>query len=297
MSVIDKLDNNATRNVRNISTMGYRKSPAQPPGCTDPQHSNNPTLSIPSTLYKSNCSFLTENLMKATTIVLSTSSKSKSKPSSPSDTYTTKTNSFSPTLGRSRSASRYPSEIRRKLHPLPTIVSSHSDEESVNYIIPCPSVRPRRSTSAPRSPAPHRPAPPIPLDCNNSNHVIANAEPSDHPEALPPTRKQGTQRYRRNAWKYSVIELYHLLKHCNLHDIANICNEHLFDGQFFANLDVQELLQDQPFSASNIQILKIKRLQDGWLRVLKLYSRYTDSVRKATCYELSSNVVNGLDRG
>ncbi|KAH3695258.1 hypothetical protein DPMN_082715 [Dreissena polymorpha] len=73
MSVIDTLDDdNATRNVINISTMGYRKSPAQPRGCTNPQHSNKPARSIPSTLYKSNCSFLTENLMKPITIVPAT---------------------------------------------------------------------------------------------------------------------------------------------------------------------------------------------------------------------------------
>ncbi|KAH3748086.1 hypothetical protein DPMN_182523 [Dreissena polymorpha] len=65
-------------------------------------------------------------------------------------------------------------------------------------------------------------------------------------------------------YKYSVIELYHLLTNCNLHDIANICYEHRYDGTFFANVDVQELLQDQPFSASNIQILKFKKLRDGW---------------------------------
>ncbi|KAH3695362.1 hypothetical protein DPMN_082819 [Dreissena polymorpha] len=61
-----------------------------------------------------------------------------------------------------------------------------------------------------------------------------------------------------------VIELYHLLMHCNLQDIANICYEDRIDGKFFANVDVQDLLHDQPFSVSNIQILKFKRLQDGW---------------------------------
>ncbi|XP_052257016.1 uncharacterized protein LOC127862091 isoform X2 [Dreissena polymorpha] len=285
MSDIDKLDDNAIWNVKNIRTMAYRKPSAPPPVCNDPQHSNIPKRSIPSTLNKFTSSFLTESFMKPTPRVPSIPSKSKSESSSPTDAYTTKTNSFSPTLSRSRSASRSPSEIRRESRPLSALVSSHNDEESDICIIPCPSVPPRRSARAPRSPAPHRPPPPIPLDGNNRNHLIANAEPCDHPEALPVTTH--SEKANENAgyatisqkrmesilcpgqtsedfYKYSVIELYHLLKHFNLHDIANICYDYRYDGKYFANVDVQELLQDQPFSASNIQILNLKKLQDGW---------------------------------
>ncbi|XP_052257317.1 uncharacterized protein LOC127862288 isoform X2 [Dreissena polymorpha] len=172
---------------------------------------------------------------------------------------------------------------RREMRPLPEIVSTHSDEDSDEYIIPCPSVPPRHFF-APSSSAPQRPAPPIPSDNSNGDHGIVSSahistetllasNQSEHAHEKPgyATISQkdmqsilGHGRTCKDFNNLSVIELYHLLKHCNLHDIANICYEHLFDGQFFANVDVQELLQDQPFSASNIQILKFKKLQDGW---------------------------------
>ncbi|KAH3695250.1 uncharacterized protein LOC127862210 [Dreissena polymorpha] len=76
MSDIDKLDDNAIWNVKNIRTMAYRKPSAPPPGCNDPQHSNIPKRSIPSTLNKFTSSFLTESFMKPTPRVPSIPSKS-----------------------------------------------------------------------------------------------------------------------------------------------------------------------------------------------------------------------------
>ncbi|XP_052236397.1 uncharacterized protein LOC127848136 isoform X3 [Dreissena polymorpha] len=169
---------------------------------------------------------------------------------------------------------------RREMRPLKEIVSTHSDEDSGEYIIPCPLVPPRHC----RLSTPSRPAPPIPSDNSHGDHGIVSSayistetlsasNQSEHGNDKPgyETISQkdmqsilGHGRTCKDFNSLSVKELYHLLKLCNLHDIANICYKHLYDGKFFANEDVQELLQDQPFSASTIQIRKFKRLQDGW---------------------------------
>ncbi|XP_052257009.1 uncharacterized protein LOC127862090 isoform X2 [Dreissena polymorpha] len=232
---LDDSDNNATGNERRkkYSTMGYRRPPAPPPESADSQ-----------------------KITISTKSVLSTSSISNSK--SPTQPCSTPTTSAPSTLGSLAST-------RREMRPLPEIVSTHSDEDSDEYIIPCPSVPPRHCLSAPSSPAPHRPAPPIPSDNSHGDHLIVSSAhisaetPSASNQSEHAREKQGYAtisqkdmqsilghgRTCKDFNNLSVIELYHLLIHCNLHDIANICYEHLFDGQFFADVDVQELLQDQ----------------------------------------------------
>lgn len=65
-------------------------------------------------------------------------------------------------------------------------------------------------------------------------------------------------------FRLTVLQVFHLLRHCSLSRIAEICIQQNLDGRFFKNYDLDEM-QDEPFKASKFQIMKMKQIiYAGW---------------------------------
>lgn len=65
-------------------------------------------------------------------------------------------------------------------------------------------------------------------------------------------------------FRLTVLQVFHLLRHCSLSKIAEICIQQKLDGRFFKSYDLDEM-QDEPFKASRFQIMKMKQIiYAGW---------------------------------
>ena len=61
----------------------------------------------------------------------------------------------------------------------------------------------------------------------------------------------------------SVKELVLCLNQCALPQLAKLCDENTIDGEFLFDLQEQEL-RDKPYSLNNIEMLKVKKMKEGW---------------------------------
>lgn len=61
----------------------------------------------------------------------------------------------------------------------------------------------------------------------------------------------------------SVAELCEILQQCGLDRISKLCKEHSLDGAFICALPADSL-QEQPFSLSPIEVMKLSMMKKGW---------------------------------
>jgi hypothetical protein len=61
----------------------------------------------------------------------------------------------------------------------------------------------------------------------------------------------------------SVKELVLCLNQCALPQLAKLCDENTIDGEFLFDLQEQQL-RDKPYSLNNIEMLKVKKMKEGW---------------------------------
>ena len=61
----------------------------------------------------------------------------------------------------------------------------------------------------------------------------------------------------------SVKELVLCLKHCALPQLAKLCDENTIDGKFLFDLQEHDL-RDKPYSLSDIEVAKVKKMKEGW---------------------------------
>ena len=66
----------------------------------------------------------------------------------------------------------------------------------------------------------------------------------------------------------SVTELCEILHECGLSRISKLCNEHSLDGAFLCALPTDSL-QEQPFSLSQLEVMKISMMKKGWKPKIK----------------------------
>lgn len=65
-------------------------------------------------------------------------------------------------------------------------------------------------------------------------------------------------------YSYSVEELEECFKICSLSKLAVDCSSNKIDGEFFRDLDLNEL-KSEPFFLSNLEVLKVKKIIEyGW---------------------------------
>ena len=65
-------------------------------------------------------------------------------------------------------------------------------------------------------------------------------------------------------YKMSVMQVSHLFRYCLLQDIGDVCYQQRLDGRFFRDFDLQ-LLKEEPFNATQFQIVKIIQIiKNGW---------------------------------
>lgn len=66
-------------------------------------------------------------------------------------------------------------------------------------------------------------------------------------------------------YRYSVNDVAACFTICGMKSMANICKENHLDGEFFRNIDLTEILTNDPFSLNRFENDKVKRIiQTGW---------------------------------
>jgi hypothetical protein len=60
-----------------------------------------------------------------------------------------------------------------------------------------------------------------------------------------------------------VKELVLCLNQCALPQLAKLCDENTIDGEFLFDLQEHDL-RDKPYSLSKIEMLKAKKMKEGW---------------------------------
>lgn len=61
----------------------------------------------------------------------------------------------------------------------------------------------------------------------------------------------------------SVKELVNCLRQCALSNLADLCDEHKVDGQFFMDIE-EEDLREAPYNLNGMEIRKFKKMKKGW---------------------------------
>ena len=61
----------------------------------------------------------------------------------------------------------------------------------------------------------------------------------------------------------SLKELVLCLNQCALPQLAKLCDENTIEGEFLFDLQEQEI-RDKPYSLNKIEMLKVKKMKEGW---------------------------------
>ena len=97
--------------------------------------------------------------------------------------------------------------------------------------------------------------------------LITNLPPLPQSQVRPVVRVQPSTRVvpttSMGVSQMSVKELVFCLNQCALPQLAKLCVENTIDGKFLFDLQEHDL-RDKPYSLNNIEVVKVKKMKEGW---------------------------------
>ena len=130
--------------------------------------------------------------------------------------------------------------------------SSNPHQINITALVspPIPPSRPKLKPYKPQTNEDRSKVPPVP---QSLVRPIVRVQPSTR---VVSTTSMGVS-------QMSVKELVLCLNQCALPQLAKLCDENTIDGEFL--FDIQEHdLRDKPYSLNNIEMLKFKKMKEGW---------------------------------
>ncbi|KAK3592104.1 hypothetical protein CHS0354_019369 [Potamilus streckersoni] len=108
------------------------------------------------------------------------------------------------------------------------------------------------------------------VDHQATNVLVFNTDPLEEEEdylAPIPSVDMLTKQARKSFYSFSVLQIVHCFRSCKLDTLANICETEKLDGSFFQSEteeNISQLLSEEPFNLNAFEILKVKKIMDGW---------------------------------
>lgn len=112
---------------------------------------------------------------------------------------------------------------------------------------------------------------PVPLKRKlklSSEVAVADGCSSDAYDVIKTTVSNSNEKQSARLEDMSVQELCEILHECGLNRISKMCKEHSLDGAFLCALP-DDSLQEQPFSLTHLEMMKMTMMKKGWKPKIK----------------------------